>query len=100
MPTGNSGIVKIYYEIGGELKPIEMGGTINLEDCVDTVSDIDTAPSVLEYSEGWEISFKMSRKEHKMMKKILKSDWPIYFTNNWRKMHHLPMIRRKGKSNA
>lgn len=30
MPIGNNGTRQIYYEIDGELKPIEIGGTITL----------------------------------------------------------------------
>lgn len=88
---------KIYYEIGGELKPLEIGGAITLEDCEDIVSDVDGALSNPEYFKGGEITFKMSQKESKRMKKALQSVCPIYFTNNCRKMHHLPLIRRRGK---
>lgn len=97
MPTGNSEMGKIYYKIGGELKPMQIGDGITLEDCVEIVSDVDNALSNPKYFKGGEITFKMSRKEHKRMKKILQSVCPRYFTNNWRKMHHLPLIRRRGK---
>lgn len=88
---------KIYYEIDGELKPLAIGGTITLEDCKEIVSDVDSALNNPEYFKGWEITFKMSRKEYKRLKKVLQSVMPRYFTNNWRKMHHLPLIRRRGK---
>lgn len=88
---------KIYYEIDGELKPLEIRGTITLEDCEDIVSDVDSALSNTEYFKGGEMTFKMSRKESKRMKKVLQSIMPRYFTNNWRKTHHLQLIRRRGK---
>lgn len=87
---------KIYYEIDGELKHLEIGGAITLEDCEDIVSDVDGALNNPEYFKGGEITFKMSRKESKRLKKVLQSVMPGYFTNNWRKMHHLPMVRRMG----
>lgn len=88
---------KIYYEIDGELKPFEIGGVITLEDCEDIVSDVDSALNNLKYFKGGEITFKMSQKGSKRIKKLLQSIIPRHFTNNWRKMRHLPMIRRRGK---
>lgn len=88
---------KIYYEIDGESKPMQIGGVITLEDCAEVVSDTESALINPEYFKGGEITFKMSRKESKRMKKVLQSVCSIYFTNNWRKMHHLPLIRRRGK---
>lgn len=84
---------KIYYEIDGELKPFEMGASI--EECADIVSDADSALNNLKYFKGGEITFKMSRKGSKRIKKLLQSIIPRHFTNNWRKIHHLPMIRRR-----
>lgn len=88
---------KIYYEIDGELKPFEMGASI--EECADIVSDADSALNNLEYFKGGEITFKMSRKGSKRLKNLLQSVIPRHFTNNWRKMHHLPLIRRRGRGN-
>lgn len=79
----------------GELKPIEMGVTI--EECAEIVSDVDSTLRNPEYFKGGEIIFKMSRKERKRLKKVFQSVMPKYFTNNWRKMHHLPLIRRREK---
>ncbi len=97
MPIGNNGTRQIYYEIDGELKPFEIGGVITLEDCEDIVSDVDSALNNLKYFKGGEITFKMSQKGSKRIKKLLQSIIPRHFTNNWRKMRHLPMIRRRGK---
>lgn len=85
MPIGNNGTRQIYYEIDGELKPIEIGGTITLQDCEEIVSDVDSALSSPEYFKGGEITFKMPQKECKRLKKALQSVFPRYFTNNWRK---------------
>lgn len=74
-----------------------MGMSVTIEDCEKTVSDVDSALSNPKYFKGWEIKFKMSRKESKRLKKVLQSVIPKYFTNNWRKIHHLPLIRRRGK---
>lgn len=97
MPTGEAENGKIYFEIDGELKPMQIGGTITLEDCASIVSDVDCVLNNPEDFKGGEITFKMSRKESKRIKKVLQSVMPRYFTNNWRKMHHLPIIRRRGK---
>lgn len=88
---------KIYYEIDGELKPLEMG--VSIDECAEIVSDVDSALSNIEYFKSGEITFKMSQKESKRLKKVLQSIMPRYFTNNWRKMHHLSLIRRRGKGN-
>lgn len=95
MPTGNSGTGQIYCEINGELKPLEMG--VSIDECAEIVSNVDSALSNPEYFKGGEITFKTPRKECKRLKKAFQSVMPRYFTNNWRKMHHLPMIRRRGK---
>lgn len=95
MPIGNSGTGQLYYEIDGELKPLEIG--VNIAECAEIVSNVDSALSNPEYFKGGEITFKMPRKEYKRLKKVLQSVMPRYFTNNWRKMHHLPLIRRMGK---
>lgn len=97
MQPKNSKSGQLYYEIDGELKPMQIGDTITLEDCTEIVSDVDSALDNTEYFKGGEITFKMSRKESKRMKKALQSVCSIYFTNNWRKMHHLSLIRRRGK---
>lgn len=92
---------KIYCKIDGEPKPLEIGGVITLEDCEEIVSDVDSALNNPKYFKDMEIeiTFKMSRKGSKRIKKLLQSIIPRHFTNNWRKMHHLPMIRRRGKGN-
>lgn len=95
MPTNNAETRKLYYEIDGELRPLEMSG--NIEECTEIASDVGSALSNPEYFKGGEITLKMPRKEYKKMKKALQSVIPRYFTNNWRKTHHLPLIRRRGK---
>lgn len=77
----------------GEYQP--MGTTI--EECADIVSGVDNALRKPEYFKGGGITFKISRKESKRMKKVFQSVCIKYFTNNWRKMHHLPMVNRMGK---
>lgn len=95
MPSKNVEAGQLYYEIDGELKLVEMG--VSLEDCAEIVSDVDSALNNPEYFKSGEITFKISRKESKRMKKVLQSVLPRYFTNNWRKMHHLPLIGRREK---
>lgn len=85
---------KIYYEIDGELKLFEMGASI--EECEDIVSDTDSELNNLKYFKGGEITFKMSRKGSKRIKELLQIIIPRHFTNNWRKIHHLPLIRKRG----
>lgn len=96
MPTGNETSGQLFYEVDGEMKPLEIG-ELSLEDCSDIVCDVENAISNPEYFKGGEITFKMSRKAYKKMRKALKSVIPRYFTNNWCKMHHLPLIRRRWK---
>lgn len=97
MPPKDIESGKLYCEIEGKLNPIQIGGTITLEDFAQIVSDADSALSNPKYFKGGEITFKVPRKERKRMKKALQSVMLGYFTNNWRKMHHLPLIRRRGK---
>ena len=96
MPTKDHNPTQLLFKTeNGEYQPIEMG--VSLEDLTEIVSDVDSALSNLEYFKGGEITMKMSRKAHKKFKKLIQDNCPRYFTNNWRKMHHLPLIRRRGK---
>lgn len=100
MPTKNAKTGQLYYEIDGELKPLEMG--VSIEDCAEIVSDVENALSNPEYFKGGEITFKIPKKEwRRFWKKIMvimyEEGVPKHLKNNWRKIHHLPMVRRKGK---
>ena len=95
MPPKNIEPGQLYYEIDGKLKPMEAG--VNIDECAEIVSDVGSALNNPEYFKGGEITFKISKKECKRLKKVLQSVMPKYFTNNWRKMHHLPLIRRREK---
>lgn len=97
MPTGNENNSQIFFEIDGELKPSKIG--VSLEDCEDIVYDVENMINSAEYFKGGEIAFKISQKEYKRLRKVMQSVFPRCYTNNWRKMHYLPMIRRRGKRN-
>ena len=95
MPPKGHNQTRLFFKTeNGEYQPIEMG--VSLEDCAEIVSDVDSALSNPEYFKGGEITVKMPRKTYKKFKKLIQSNCPRYFTNNWRKMHHLPLIRRRG----
>lgn len=94
MPTKYYNQTQLFFKTeNGEYQPL--GASI--EECAEIVSDVDSALRNPEYFKGAEITFKMSRKECKRLKKVLQGVFPRYFTNNWRKMNGLPLIRRRGK---
>lgn len=99
MPPKDCNLSRLFFKTeNGEYQPIET--EVSLEDCAEIVSGVDSALNNPEYFKGGEIIFKMSRKESKRMKKVLQNIMPRYFTNNWRKMHHIPMERRRGSNNV
>lgn len=96
MPPKDHKPTQLFFKTeNGEYQSIETG--VSTEDCADIVSDVDSALSNPEYFKGGEITMKMSRKAHKKFKKLIRDNCPRYFTNNWRKIHHLLLIRRRGK---
>lgn len=75
----------------GELQPFtEIKGIENIGNFIDEQIEISEFPE-------YEATFKLSRKSSKKLKKMFLATRPKLFTNNWRKMHHLPMVRRRGK---
>lgn len=96
MPPKNYEPSQIFFKMeDGKYQPMEM--VINIEDCAEIVSDIDSALNNPEYFKGGEIAVKTSKGTYKELKRLFQSVMPRYFTNNWRKMRHLPIIRRRGK---
>lgn len=95
MPTETDTNRQFFLEVDGELKPVEMGVTI--EECAEIVQDVENAIHNPEFFKGCEVTFKMSYKQHKRLKRVLQSVLPRYYTNNWRKMHGLSMVRRMKK---
>ncbi len=96
MPTKNAETGQLYYEVDGGFKPL--GKLIELTAEMEDVSGEEYNPLF----EGGEITFKIPKKEwRKFWKKIMvimyEKGVPKHLKNNWRKMHHLPMTRRKGK---
>lgn len=93
MPIKNEIGSQFFYEIDGQMKPLSIGmPSLETEDIV---RDVDNTINNPEYLKGGEMKFKMSRKEYKRFKKYMRSVTPTYWTNNWRKMHCLTMIRRR-----
>lgn len=91
MPTKGIEENKVYFMVDGELRPFtEIKGIENIG--IDSEEKIETS----EFPE-YEVTFKLSRKSLKQLKKIFLTARPKLFINNWRKMHHLPLIRRRGK---
>lgn len=95
MPIKTDTNRQFFLEIGGELKPVEMGVTI--EDCTEIVQDVESAIHNPEFFKGGEIKFKMNKKTKKMCRRVLQDNFLRIYTNNWRKMHGLAMTRRKRK---
>lgn len=93
MPIEKDNNRQFFLEIDGELKPVEMGVTI--EDCTEIVQDVESAIHNLEFFKGGEIKFKMDKKTRKMCREVLQDGFLRIYTNNWRKMHGLTMVRRK-----
>ncbi len=77
------------------MKPVSE--RISLDECAEIVDKVESAWNNPEYFKGGEISLKMSKRTHKQVKKLFQRVCPRYFFNNWRKMHGLPLIRRKWK---
>lgn len=91
MPTGYSETGQLYFEIDGELQPFtEIKGIENIGNFIDEQIEISEFPE-------YEATFKLSRKSSKKLKKMFLATRPKLFTNNWRKIRHLPLIRRRGK---
>lgn len=93
MPIKTDTNRQFFLEIDGELKPFEMG--VIIEDCTEIVQDVESAMVNPEFFKGGEIKFKMDKKTRKMCKKVLQDNFLRIYTNNWRKMHGLAMVRRK-----
>lgn len=94
MPPKDYNQTQIFFKTeNGEYHPV----SASIEECAEMVSDVDSTWNNPEYFKGGEMTFEIPRKEYERLKKILQSVCPIYSTNNWRKMHHLPLIGRRGR---
>lgn len=88
MPIKGNEESKIYFMVDGELQPYtEIKGIENIGNISDEKIEISEFPE-------YEATFTLSRKT---LKKLFLTTRPKLFTNNWRKNHHLPLIRRRGK---
>lgn len=92
MPPKDYEQSKIFFKTeDGELQLFtEIKGIENIGNFSDEQIEISEFPE-------YEATFKLSRKSSKKLKKMFLATRPKLFTNNWRKMHHLPLIRRRGK---
>lgn len=91
MPIKGREETNIYFMVDGELRPFtEIKGIENVGNISDEKIEISEFPE-------YEVTFKLSRKSSKKLKKLFLATRPKLFTNNWRKMHHLPLTRRRGK---
>lgn len=91
MPTKGIEENKVYFMVDGELQPFtEIKGIENIG--IDSEERIETS----EFPE-YEATFTLSRKSLKELKKLFLATRQKLFINNWRKMHHLPLIRRRRK---
>ena len=96
MPTKNKTSGQLFCETNGEIMPLEIG-ELSLRDWPDIVLCEESITNNPEYFNGGEITLKISQKEFRKWKKIMRNICPIYLTNNWRKMHGLPIRRRSKK---
>ena len=93
MPTKNENGSQFFLEIDGHMKALSIGKpSLETESIVRDADNVVNSPELFK---ACEMKFKMSRKEYKRLKKYVRSVTPAYWTNNWRKMHHLTMIRRR-----
>ena len=91
MPTKGIEENKVYFMVDGELRPFtEIKEIQNIG--IESDEKIETS----EFPEH-EATFTLSRKLLKELKKLFFTTRPKLFINNWRKMHHLPLIRRREK---
>lgn len=92
MPTKDYEQSKIFFKTeDGEWQPFtEIKGIENIG--IENEEKIEIA----EFPE-YEATFTLSRKSSKKLKKLFIATRPKIFINNWRKIHHLPIIRRRGK---
>lgn len=92
MPPKDYEKSKIFFKTeDGELQPFT-----EIKGIEDIGIENEEKIEIPEFSE-YEATFKLSRKTSKKLKKMFPATRPKLFTNNWRKIHHLPMIRRRGK---
>lgn len=91
MPTEGVKENKVYFVVDGELRPFtEIKGIENIGIESDEMIDVSEFPE-------YEATFKLSRKSLKELRRLFLATRPKIFINNWRKMHYLPLIRRRGK---
>lgn len=92
MPPKDYEQSKIFFKTeDGEMQPFtEIKGIENIGNFSDEKIGISEFPE-------YEATFKLSRKTSKKLKELFLTTRPKPFKNNWRKMHHLPMIRRREK---
>lgn len=91
MPTGYSETGQLYFEIDGELQPFT-----EIKEIQNIGIESDEKIENSEFPE-YEVTFKPSRKSLKELKKMFLTTRQKPFTNNWHKMHGLPLARRRGK---
>lgn len=99
MPTKNAETGQLYCEIDGELKP--MGEPIEISEILENMEK-DIYLAALGKTKNISLVENASEEICKSINKSIANDiWEIFqkeiSCNNWRKVHHLPMIRWKGK---
>lgn len=83
-------VLSVNDEVIGELKA---GGMVEIQGINILGSNCDeyVQTTSLSHDRTFDIPFKMKRKERKRFAKLLRTY--LYGTNNWRRLHGLPVIR-------
>ncbi len=94
MPTNNDNKTKLFWKMGnGDYQQIGEVTNMNLEiDDNNSDDKILIDKSILQEKS---ISLKINKKEQRKFDRIIANNYrPLNFINNWRKMHHIPLLKR------
>lgn len=89
MPSKNTKNT-IYFNINGKFTPVTR--TVDMMQYEYASDNNETAT---DFSSAQEATFTLSAFPREKLLKIFIPNYPNCFCNNWRKMHGLPLIRRK-----
>lgn len=97
MQTNDSNEGKFYFKMkNGDYRQIGKFTNMNLEiDDNNSDDKILIDKSILQEKS---ISLKINKKEQRKFDRIIANNYrPFNFINNWRKMHHIPLLKRHKK---
>lgn len=93
MPTGSETDKKLFYGFDEKAEWVEIASPT-----LDTRPDDEVPPDIAKYFGRGAIRFEIPREIYEHWGEMIEKEISIYCrSNNWRKMHQLPMIRRSWK---